>query len=100
MKRVLPLWEKCLACVWLNYLLCFCQLASVPKCRKRKRFYYCYFNMASAAKKMKAATTYKWKFRKNGRSSIQFLEVTATLMLFIAFHAKKVYLVAIKGCQM
>ena len=64
MKRVPPLWEKCLACVWLNYLPCFCQLASVPKCRKRKRFYYCYFNMASAAKKMKAAATYKWKFKE------------------------------------
>ena len=42
----------------------FCQLASIPKRRKRKRFYYCYFNMASAAKKIKGAATYKRKFKE------------------------------------
>ena len=38
---------------------------------------------------MKGAATYKNNLKKNGGTSIRFLEVTTTLMLFIAFHAKK-----------
>ena len=65
MKRPLPLWKKYLACVCGAIIpFAFCQLAYIPKRRKRKRFYHCYFNMGSAAKKMKGAATCKCKFKE------------------------------------
>ena len=59
MKRALPLWEKVWRVRGVIISFAFCQLTSIPKRQKRKRFYYCYFNMASSAKKMKSAATYK-----------------------------------------
>ena len=38
---------------------------------------------------MKGAATYKNNLKKNDGTSIRFLEVTTTLMLFIEFHAEK-----------
>ena len=42
----------------------FSQLASILKCRKCKRFYYYYFNMVYAVKKMRGVATYKCKFKE------------------------------------
>ena len=64
MKRALPLWEKVWRVRGVIISFAFCQLTSIPKRQKRKRFYYCYFNMASSAKKMKSAATYKYKFKE------------------------------------
>ena len=72
MKRAPPLWEKYLACVWRHYLI----TSSIPKRRKRKRFYYCYFNMASAVKKMKGV--YIFDVNNSKRVELKFYDICAT----------------------
>ena len=51
--------------VWgLIISFAFSQLASILKCQKCKHFYYYYFNMVYAVKKIRGSATYECKFKE------------------------------------
>ena len=87
MKRLLQLWGKYLVCVRHNYL------------------YYCYFNMASAARNMKAAATYKCKLTEEWSKQYPISRNCGNPYAFYCIPWKKSVksvksVIAVKGCQM
>ena len=100
MKCTLLLWENIWHVCGIIISFAFCQLASILKCRKREHFYYYYFNMVSAVKKMKVAATYKCEFKEEWLKQYPISRSDSNPYAFYCIPCKKVYLVAIKSCQM
>ena len=100
MKCALLLWENIWHVFGIIISFAFCQLASIPKCQKHEHFYYYYFNMVSAVKKMKGAATYKCEFKEEWLKQYPISRSDGNPYAFYCIPCKKVYLVAIKSCQM